>query len=127
VLGLQDMRKSNSGRPIKRELTLEERNARLEAQIKLLKAENELLKKVRHPGEGAEGKQVKVTAEQKFLLIRSVIEKYELKNMVSFLCTISGVSRSGYYSYICSDSQERKNKREKEDLILKEYFKSLSF
>jgi transposase len=40
------MRKSNSGRPIGRELTLEEKNARLEAQIKLLKAENELLKKL---------------------------------------------------------------------------------
>jgi transposase len=46
VLGLQDMRKSNSGRPIKRELTLEEKNVRLEAQIKVLKAENELLKKL---------------------------------------------------------------------------------
>jgi transposase InsO family protein len=40
--------------------------------------------------------------------------------MVSFLCKISGVSRSGYYSYISSDSQKRRNNREKEDLILKE-------
>jgi putative transposase len=39
--------------------------------------------------------------------------------MVRFLCKISGVSRSGYYNYICSDSQERRNKRENEDLILK--------
>lgn len=46
VLGLQDMRKGHSGRPTKRELSLEEKNARLEAQIQLLKAENELLKKL---------------------------------------------------------------------------------
>lgn len=46
VLGLCDTRNDNSGRPIKRELSLEEKNTKLEAQIKLLRAENELLKKL---------------------------------------------------------------------------------
>lgn len=46
-LGLHDARGRHSGRPLKRELTLEEKNARLEAQIRLLQAENELLKKIR--------------------------------------------------------------------------------
>lgn len=46
VLGLKDTRKENSGRPTKKELSLEEKNARLEAQIQLLRAENELLKKL---------------------------------------------------------------------------------
>ena len=46
VLGLRDTRKENSGRPTKRELSLEEKNARLEAQIQMLLAENELLKKL---------------------------------------------------------------------------------
>jgi len=46
VLGLQDTRKGNSGRPTHKELSLEEQNARLEAQIQLLRAENELLKKL---------------------------------------------------------------------------------
>ncbi|KRG12370.1 tranposase [Virgibacillus soli] len=46
VLGLRDTRKENSGRPIKKELSLEEKNTRLEAQIQLLRAENELLKKL---------------------------------------------------------------------------------
>jgi hypothetical protein len=46
-LGLRDTRPDSSGRPLKRELTLEEKNARLEAEINLLKAENELLKKIR--------------------------------------------------------------------------------
>ena len=47
VLGLQDTRSQGSGRPLSRELTLEEKYARLEAQNNLLKAENELLKKIR--------------------------------------------------------------------------------
>jgi putative transposase len=40
--------------------------------------------------------------------------------MVSFLCEISGVSRSGYYNYFSSVSRERREQREKKDLILKE-------
>ena len=44
--GLRDTRKGNSGRPIERELSIEEKYARLEAQVNLLKAENELLKKI---------------------------------------------------------------------------------
>jgi len=47
VLGLEDTRSKSSGRPLKRELTLEEKYAKLEAQNALLKAENELLKKIR--------------------------------------------------------------------------------
>lgn len=47
IVGLRDTRAENSGRPREKELTLEEKNARLEAQITLLKAENELLKKIR--------------------------------------------------------------------------------
>ena len=46
-LGLQDTRKGNSGRPRVRELSIEEKYARLEAKMKLLEAENELLKKIR--------------------------------------------------------------------------------
>lgn len=52
VMGLNDTRKGNSGRPRERELSLEEKNARLEAQINLLKAENELLKKIRFAERG---------------------------------------------------------------------------
>jgi transposase len=47
VYGLRDTRNENSGRPCERELTIEEKYARLEAQHNLLKAENELLKKIR--------------------------------------------------------------------------------
>jgi len=46
VMGLQDTRKENSGRPSEKELSIEEKYERLKAQISLLKAENELLKKL---------------------------------------------------------------------------------
>ena len=52
IIGLRDTRTENSGTPRERELTLEEKNARLEAQINLLKAENELLKKIRFAERG---------------------------------------------------------------------------
>jgi hypothetical protein len=46
VLGLQDTRKDNAGRPREKELSIEEKYERLKAQNNLLKAENELLKKL---------------------------------------------------------------------------------
>lgn len=46
VLGLQDTRKDNSGRPKEKDLSIEEKYERLKAQNNLLKAENELLKKL---------------------------------------------------------------------------------
>ena len=69
---------------VRRELTLEEKYARLEAQNQLLKAENELLKKIRYDGKGAE-EEISYQLNRSFILIRSVIEKYNLKKMVSYL------------------------------------------
>lgn len=43
---LQDTRKFNNGRPSEKDLSLEQKYEKLEAKIKLLKAENELLKKL---------------------------------------------------------------------------------
>jgi transposase len=52
IIGLRDTRAENSGRPRERELTQKEKYSRLEAQINLLKAENELLKKIRFAERG---------------------------------------------------------------------------
>lgn len=46
VSGLQDTRSTNSGRPRTKDLSIEEKYERLTAQNRLLKAENELLKKI---------------------------------------------------------------------------------
>ncbi|MGX4667643.1 IS3 family transposase [Cerasibacillus sp. JNUCC 74] len=119
VLGLSDSRSNISGRARQKELTLEEKNVRLEAQVQLLRAENELLKKLGNDRKGAGEKQVVGAVEMKFLLIRSIIKKYNLRNMVSFLCDICGVSRSGYYNYFSLQSQERRRAREEQDKLLK--------
>jgi transposase len=46
ITGLIDTRKESKGRPLTKELSLEEKYARLEAKNNLLKAELELLKKI---------------------------------------------------------------------------------
>ena len=46
-LGLDDSRTKNSGRPLKRELTIEQQLLRTQAELEVLKIENELLKKLR--------------------------------------------------------------------------------
>lgn len=46
ICGLSDSRKERSGRLTAKELSIEEKYSRLEIQINLLKAENELLKKI---------------------------------------------------------------------------------
>ena len=39
--------------------------------------------------------------------------------MVSYLCEIAGVSRSGYYNYFSLHSKEQRKKRDTEDKIVK--------
>jgi transposase len=56
VMGLHDSRSGNSGRPRERELSIEEKYARLSAENNLLKAENELLKKIRFAERGLKKK-----------------------------------------------------------------------
>ncbi|WP_160726164.1 IS3 family transposase [Bacillus sp. USDA818B3_A] len=120
VAGLRDTRGENSGRSCERELTLEEKFARLEAQNNLLKAENELLKKIRFFRKGAEKEPITLPTDQKFIIIRSVIQKYKLKNMVSYLCDVAGVSRSGYYNYFSERSQKVREEKEAKDEKVKE-------
>ena len=41
-----------------------------------------------------------------FECIKITLEKYNLKNLTSFLCKISGVSRSGYYNFLATEKTE---------------------
>jgi putative transposase len=55
-----------------------------------------------------------------------VVTKHKLKNLISYLCKIAGVSRSGYYNYFSSKSHRARNKRNNKDeisrdIILKAY------
>ena len=59
-------------------------------------------------------------AEQNFIIIASVIKQYKLKNMISYLCKIAGVSRSGYYNYFSSKSQKLREQRNNQDEIVRD-------
>jgi transposase InsO family protein len=112
ICGLNDSRKASSGRPRKKELTLEQKYERLNVQNNLLKAENELLKKADLIERQVIKKEATLTAEQKYILINTVLNKYKLKNMINHLCDFIEVSRSGYYNYFSSKSHERRNQRD---------------
>jgi transposase InsO family protein len=45
---------------------------------------------------------------------------YNLKNMVSYLCDVVGVSRSGYYNYFSVKSQKRRGQKEAKDEEVRE-------
>lgn len=67
-----------------------------------------------------------MAAAEKFILISHILEKYKCKNSISSLCEIAGISRSGYYNYFTSTSQNRRIQRAKQDeqvkkVILKAY------
>ncbi len=113
--GLKDTRKTNSGRPSTKELTTEQLLAKKDAQIELLKMENEFLKK----SEQQEGQVIKnkLSSKKIFEIINYLINQPNNKYTIKHLCILGGVSRSGYYSYLkLSGSREFK---EKYDQILK--------
>ncbi len=70
-LGLRDSRKLNSGRPLKRELTVEEIIAKKDAEIAYWKAEAELLKKIEL--QERQVKNSKLSASSIFVIIQHII------------------------------------------------------
>jgi putative transposase len=124
ILGLQDARKIPSGRPRSTELTKEEIIERQEVKIKLLEAQVELLKKLDAKERQVVQKNNKFKSSDAFEIIKEVIEKYSFKNLISYLCELSGVSRSGYYNYLASnDIRMEREQRDLEhrNLILKAF------
>lgn len=115
-LRLIDTRQFNSGKPSNRELSMEEIIAKKDAEIAFWKAEAELLKKIELRERQVKRNELK--AATIFTLIQEIISKYNFKNMVSHLCKVAEVSRSGYYNYI--NSSDNRNIQEERDLQLKE-------
>ena len=115
ILGLDDTRRNNSGRPRQRKITKDEIIAKQNAEIEYLKAEVELLKKLElHERQVKKGKLI---AAQAFTLIESIVKKLSLNNIVKKLCSVAQVSRSGYYNYL--KTKDIRKKREKQDEIIK--------
>lgn len=52
-------------------------------------------------------------------MIYSTIEKYHLTNMISYLCVVAGVSRSGYYRYFSLGNIKTIETRNQNDEILR--------
>ena len=42
--------------------------------------------------------------------------------MISYLCKVAGVSRSGYYKYFSSESKDLRKSREDKDILSKDMF-----
>lgn len=115
-LGLNDSRKLNSGRPLKRELTIEEILAKKDAEIAYWKSESELLKKIELQERRVKNK--KLNAASIFSIIKDVVSDINYKNVIKHLCAAAGVSRSGYYNYIKSRSKHAL--KEEKDITLKD-------
>lgn len=111
ILGLRDTRKGNSGRPLERELSSEEIIEKKDAEIAYLKAELELVKKLELKERLVIKGKLKPTII--YSLITSVIKDYKLSRVISHLCKVVGVSRSGYYRY--QSTENHRNKRNAED------------
>nr|WP_235069863.1 IS3 family transposase [Turicibacter sp. TJ11] len=112
-LGLDDSRTTNSGRPLKRELTIEEQLLRTQAELEVLRIENELLKKF----ETREKNARIVSKEVRFQMIHQVVSQTSTKfnSLISHLCDSLGVSRSGYYRYFSSCAEKARLKRLKDE------------
>ena len=98
VIGLDDTRRTNSGRTRERELTKDEIIEKQKAEIEYLKSEVELIKKLElHERQVRKGKLI---AAEAFKLIESISKSLKSKPVISHLCNVAGVSRSGYYSFL---------------------------
>lgn len=118
IIGLVDTRRTESGRPLERELSKEEIIQRQEAKIKLLEGQVELLKKADLIERRLVKASEKLPPNKIFKLISETIKENNLKNMTKYLCELLDISRSGYYSYL--KAEDTRNEREKSDLKVKE-------
>ncbi|WP_427901807.1 IS3 family transposase [Metalysinibacillus jejuensis] len=121
LIGLTDTRKTSSGRPLKRELTMAEIVERQAARIELLEGQVEMLKKLEVTERRLLSDSQKLSTQKIFQLISKTIQQLPFKQMVTYFCQLLHVSRSGYYNYLATIEEravkERKD-REAHDLIL---------
>jgi len=105
---LRDTRRQESGRPRKKERTIEEENAYLRTKVQYLKEELELVKKFDAIERRAKNKD-RLTSPEKFELIRGLNKKNGFK--ITYLIKIAEVSKSGYYNYISEKSEHNRYKK----------------
>lgn len=118
LIGLSDSRKNASGRTLKRELSQKEIIERQEAKIKLLEGQVELLKKLETTERRLLRDNQTLGTNRIFQLILETLEQNPFKHMTKYFCELTGVSRSGYYSFI--NAEKSRLEREKADLEAKD-------
>jgi transposase InsO family protein len=115
-----DQRGRNAtGRPLDRELTVEDKLRRAEARVRYLEKENELLKKL-----DAIERSVVDRPSEKYALIHDLVTAAGKEFCVSYLCDVADVSRSGYYRWLgCADSRLQREMADYEQhLLIKDIF-----
>lgn len=124
LIGLTDTRKTSSGRPLKRELTMAEILERQAARIELLEGQVEMLKKLEVTERRLLNDSQKLSTQKIFQLISNTIQQFPFKRMVTYFCELLNVSRSGYYNYLTTiENRAAKEQKDIEarDLILKAF------
>ena len=124
LIGLTDTRKSGSGRPLKRELTMAEIMEKQAARIELLEGQVEMLKKLEWTERRLLSESQKLSTNKIFQLISDTLEQFPFERMVTYFCALLNVSRSGYYNYLkTSDVRAAREQKDLEarDLILKAF------
>lgn len=111
--------RKSTGRPLERELSVEEKLRRAEARVRYLEKENELLKKL-----DAIERSVVDKPKEKYALIHDLVTVVGNEFSVSYLCEVAGVSRSGYYRWVsCEPSRLRREQSDYvEHLLIKDIF-----
>ena len=118
IIGLRDTRSESSGRPRKRELSQEEIIMRQDAKIKLLEGQVELLKKLDKIERRLVNTGKNMATNEIFQLIYDTVKRYGWTRMTAYFCEILGVSRSGYYRHISTESARME--REAKDLAVRD-------
>ncbi|WP_235356370.1 IS3 family transposase [Bacillus cereus] len=124
LIGLTDSRRTESGRPLRRELTPSEVIERQEVRIKLLEGQVELLKKLEEIERRLLNASENLKASKVYQLIHVTIEQNQFKRMTQYFCDLLEVSRSRYYSYLQSSTGREARERldlEAKDIILKAF------
>jgi len=124
IVGLRDTRRENSGRPSNTPLSKDDIICKQEAKIKLLEEQLELLKKLDVTERRLVNNCVNLTNNEVYELILKTVSRKDYSGTVSYCCSILGVSRSGYYNYLKTESSRaiRENEDLKaRDIILKAY------
>lgn len=118
-------RGTGGGRPITRDLSSDEKLKRAEARIKLLEAENALLKK----SEALDRPKCnELTTSERFELINHVIREFQLQRLTLYFCQLLCVSKSGYYRWLhATEYRQQAEERDYHDyLIIKSQFDRLN-